>query len=200
MNKNTRLFFTTGLIMGIALAFVWGLARLQPYTYHGTVLQTPIPAYDFKLQASQGQNLRLSDFKDQVVLLYFGYTFCPDVCPATLSELAAAREILGQAADQVQVIMISVDPERDTPQVLAEYVQYFDSSFIGLTGTPQQIQQVASQYGIFYQAQQGTAATGYLVDHTASVLVIDRQGQLRLILPFETEAPDIASDIEQLLK
>lgn len=199
-NKNIRLIFAAGLMLGLALVLAWGLPHLQPYTYHGTILQTPIPAYDFELQSNQGQTIQLSDFRGQLVVLYFGYTFCPDVCPATLFELAEALEILGPDASQVQVIMVSVDPDRDTPERLAEYVRYFDPSFLGATGSPQQIQEVASQFGIFYEAHEGSAASGYLVDHTASVLVIDKNGYLNLILPFGTEAADIAEDLEQLLK
>ena len=96
--------------------------------------------------------------------------------------------------------MISVDPARDTPEILAEYVSHFHPGFIGVTGTPEEIAQVAASYGIFYEAHEGTAATGYLVDHTATVLVIDQEGHLKLVFPFGTTAEDIAKDLAYLLQ
>ena len=190
-----------GLIVGFGMiaviAFV--IPRLQPYTFHGTVLQSPQPAPDFELTASHGQKVSLKDFEGKTVMLYFGYTFCPDVCPATLSELRGAMKILGGQSDDVQVIMISVDPERDTPEMLAEYVTHFHPSFLGVTGTPDEIAEVATLYGIFYEAHEGTPATGYLVDHTATVMVIDPDGHLKLVFPFGTPAEDIAEDLEHIL-
>jgi protein SCO1/2 len=109
-------------------------------------------------------------------------------------------ELLGAQADEVQTIMISVDPERDTPEMLAEYVTHFHPSFIGVTGSPEKIAEVATLYGIFYEAHEGTAATGYLVDHTATVMVVDQSGHLKLVFPFGTPAEDIAEDLAYLLK
>ncbi len=197
--KKSIWIFAIGLVIGLALIALIALPRLQPYTFHGTVLQSAQPAPDFELTASHGQKVSLEDFDGKLVLLYFGYTFCPDVCPATLSELRGAVDILGSQADDVQVIMISVDPERDTPEMLAEYVTHFDPSFLGVTGTPEEIAQIATLYGIFYEAHEGTAATGYLVDHTATVMVIDQDGHLKLVFPFGTPAEDIAEDLEHLL-
>jgi protein SCO1/2 len=198
MNKTIWLFII-GLVVGVALVGFVVLPMLQPYTFHGTVLQSSQPAPNFELDAAQGK-VRLQDLQGDLVMLYFGYTFCPDVCPATLGELANALDILGSDAKNVQVIMISVDPERDTPEILAEYVEHFHFSFMGVTGTPEQIAQVAALYGIFYEAHEGTAATGYLVDHTASVMVIDQDGHLKLVFPFGTAAEEIAEDLEHLLK
>lgn len=171
-----------------------------PYQYHGLYLESPKPAADFTLTGAGGQQVSLSDFHGKVVALYFGYTFCPDVCPTTMTEVAKAMRALGKQAEDVQVIMISVDPERDTPDRLAEYVTYFDPRFIGLTGTPEEIADVATLYGIFYEKHEGTVATGYLVDHTATVTVVDRGGRVRLVWPFGTTGEDMASDLKQLLR
>lgn len=198
--KKTGWLFVVGLIVGLGSIALVALPRLRPYQFHGTVLQSPQPAPDFELEAAHGQKVSLKNFQGKLVLLYFGYTFCPDVCPATLSELAKALDILGSQAQDVQVIMISVDPGRDTPEMLAEYVAHFDPSFLGVTGTPEEIAQTAALYGIFYEAHEGTAATGYLVDHTATVMVIDQKGHLKLIFPFGMPAEEIAADLAYLLK
>ncbi len=187
-----------GLVAVVAVGWVVG-AALRPYVFHGAVLQSPSPAMNFTLTGHNGQPVSLSDFKGQVVLLYFGYTTCPDVCPTTLAELHKARNLLGSRAKDVQVMMITVDPERDTVAVLAEYMPHFDATFIGLTGTSDQIAQIATNYGVAYERKDGDSTLGYLVNHTATVAAIDRQGHVRVIFPFNTPAADIAADVEYLL-
>ena len=205
--KKTAWFFVIGVLVGIVIIAVLALPGMRPYNFHGTVLQSPQPAPDFDLNAANGQTISLSDYKGKLVMLYFGYTFCPDVCPTSISKLAETMDILGKQADDVQVIMISVDPERDTPEMLSEYMSFFHPNFIGVTGTPDEIAEVATLYGIYYQAHEGTQATGYLVDHTASVMVIDQNGYLKLVYPYTTpgqdvyiSAEDIAADLAYLLK
>ncbi len=186
------------ILLGAAVLLVgrW----LTPHTFHGAILQSPLPAQDFSLMSHVGQRVALSDLRGKIVLLYFGYTICPDVCPTTLAELAQARKLLGRDADQVQVLMITVDPERDTIPVLADYVVHFSSTFLGLRGTPDETAQVATYYGIYYEKHDSDSALGYLVDHTATVMVIDRNGYLRLVFPFGTPAEDMASDLQYLLR
>jgi protein SCO1/2 len=200
MSNRSALLLIVGLLIGMGLVALWGLPRLKPHTFSGTLLQSPSEAHDFSLTSHTGQKVRLRDFRGKLVVLYFGYTFCPDVCPATLAELSGAMEILGKNADDVQVIMVSVDPERDTPALLAEYVVHFNPSFLGVTGTLDEIAEVATLYGIFYQKNEGSDATGYLVDHTASQIVVDEDGHVKLIFPFGTTAEEIATDLEYLLK
>lgn len=187
------------LILGLLVGWATIMLIGRPYTYHGTVIQSPDPARNFTLSGADGQEVSLDDFRGQAVLLYFGYTFCPDVCPATMVELGQATKILGDDAQKTQVIMISVDPDRDTPEKLAEYVTHFDPSFIGVTGSEDEVAEVATQFGIFYEKHEGTVATGYLIDHTASVVVIDPEGHLRLVYPFGTPAADIAADLSHLV-
>ncbi len=190
-----------GLALVLGLLVGWLIISLvgTPYTYHGTLIQSPEPDRNFILTGSGGEAVSLHDFRGKAVLLYFGYTFCPDVCPATMVELARATEMLGEDADKIQVIMISVDPERDTPEKLAEYVTHFDPTFLGITGTEDEVAAVATQYGIFYEKHEGTVASGYLIDHTASVVVVDPDGYLRLVYPFGTPAEDIAEDLSHLV-
>jgi protein SCO1/2 len=186
-------------IVGVFVAFTFVLPRLQPHVFSGSVIQSNEKAPRVELQASAGRTVRLSDFDGKVVVLYFGYTFCPDVCPTTLTKLSDAMDILGDKADDVQVIMVSVDPARDTPEALAEYVEYFHPDFIGVTGDSTIVDRVATVFGVYYQKEEGSVATGYLVNHTATVMVIDRAGYLKLVLPFEGSAEQIAADIDYFL-
>ncbi len=197
MKKRWQFLLGAMVVLGIGgLAF----ARLRPYSFHGTVIQSPQPAPGFELQGSNGQRIGLEDYRGKLVLLFFGYTYCPDVCPTTLAELAQAMKLLGPKAEQVQVIMISLDPERDTPERLAQYVAHFSPAFLGATGTGDEIAVVATLYGIFFAKGEGTRATGYSVDHTASVMVIDETGHLKLVFPYGTPAEDIADDLDYLLR
>ena len=168
--------------------------------FHGTVIQSPDVVADFTLTSSTGDQLSLSDLRGKVVLLYFGYTFCPDACPTTLNELKKVPSALGDRADEVQVVMVTVDPQRDTPEVLREFLAHFDPSFLGLTGTEEEIMAAASPLGIYFAAHEGSPATGYLVDHTTSVLAIDKEGYLRLLYSFETPGEAIADDMRHLVR
>ena len=200
MSRQLRLVFVVMALIVLAGAGGWlAASSLLPYEYHGQELRPPQPVADFTLTAAGDRRVSLSQFRGKLVVLYFGYTFCPDVCPTTLAELGRGLQKMGGRAADVQVIMITVDPERDTPARLAEYVGHFDPTFIGLTGAAEQIAAVAKGLGIHYQKREGTAASGYLVDHTASVLALDRTGALRLLFPFGAPGDEIAEDLRRLL-
>ena len=185
---------------GVLAAVLFLSVRGEPHTFAGTVYANPGDAPVFSLTDDSGQSGSLADYRGEVVLLYFGYTFCPDICPASLAELATAMATLDPGdRDRVQVLMISVDPARDTPDVLGSYMDYFDPSFVGFTGTDEQIASVAADYGVFYQAHEGTAATGYLVDHWAGTYLIDAEGRLVESFGFGTPGEDIAADVEEWL-
>lgn len=183
------------LVLGLAA----GAYFFRPHTFHGTVIQSPEESFNFKLTSAKG-DVSLSDFRGKLVLIYFGYTFCPDICPATLANAAQARKMLGAQADNVQLIMISLDPERDTPEKLAEYVAHFSPSFIGVTGSKEQLDEIASLYGIFYEKAPRTDGAGYMINHTATLLVIDREGYLKLVFPFGVTAQEISDDLNYMLK
>lgn len=187
-------------LFGVLVALVV-VPRLvdEPHEFAGTLLSNPEQAPEFTLTGDSGEAVSLESYRGKVVLMYFGYTFCPDICPASLAELADAMELLGDRADDVQVVMVSVDPARDTPDVLAEYMDHFDPRFAGLTGTDAEIAGVADSYGVFYEAQEGTAATGYLVDHLASVIVIDGDGRWVEVLSYGTTSEQIAGDVGEWL-
>ncbi len=185
-------------LLGILLAWYFVLPRFRPHIFGGAVIQSTQKAPGTALVSATGP-VSVRDFEGQVVVMYFGYTFCPDVCPATLSKLADSLAILGEKADHVQVIMVSVDPSRDSPEMLEEYVTYFHPDFIGVTGDEQTVNRVATLYGVFYEQAEGSAATGYTIDHTSTVLLVDTEGFLKLVLPFEGSAEQIAADIEYFL-
>jgi protein SCO1/2 len=186
------------VFLALLTLLLLGACQAEP-AYTGTQWPTPQPAADFTLQSAAGP-VSLSDLADKVVLLYFGYTSCPDICPATLADLARAVRELDDEAKQIQVVMVTVDPERDTPERLAEYVGHFHPSFIGLSGTPSEVGEMAAAYGVYIQRNPGTAATGYLVDHTARVFVIDRQGEYWLSFPFGMTSQEMAADLRNVLK
>jgi len=173
----------------------------QPYTYQGSFIEPPLPAADFSLSRSDGTIFRLSDQQDKLVLLYFGYTACPDVCPTTLYDLTKVKTRLGEEdASKIQVVMVTVDPERDTSDLLEKYVTAFDPLFIGLSGSMEELESIWSSYGVYRKRQDNTGATGYLVDHTARVYVVDANGNLRLTFPFGMTAEAMADDLVHLIE
>ena len=198
-NMKWIVWAVIGLTIGVLLAFLL-LNWLRPYQYHGMEIAAETPVTNFELTGPGGEPVRLIDFRDQVVLIYFGYTFCPDVCPATMVELDDAMELLGNKAEDVQVLMITLDPQRDTYEQLESYVTHFNDDFIGLTGTEEELLTVTSPLGIFYEKHEGTPQTGYLIDHTATVAALDKRGHMRLIYPFGTTGEEIAEDVKHLLR
>jgi len=189
-----------GTLLGCSLIGWLALPHWRGHVVHGFAMQPPKPAADFTLTAHTGERVSLHDFRGKLVLLYFGYTFCPSVCPTTLANVAQVLHQLGAKANQVQLLMISVDPERDTPDRLAAYVPHFHPSFIGLTGSTADIAAVAPRFGIYYEKEEGTAVTDGMVSHSATLMVIDPQGVMRSIIPFGTAVQDMAADVAFLLR
>jgi protein SCO1/2 len=191
----------TGVVIGLALTLVIGWFLLdQNYRYHGAVIEPPAQAADFTLTDQNGAPFRLSDQEGKIALLFFGYTHCPDVCPITLSEYKKIKAMLGDKADQVRFIYITVDPERDTVEVVRTFLQNFDPTFIGLTGDRTTLEPVWKAYGVYQQKQDAGSAAGYLVDHSTRTYLIDQQGNWRINYPYGLEPEKIAQDIEHLLK
>ena len=155
---------------------------------------------EFSLQDPAGKTRTLADFRGKAAVVFFGYTQCPDVCPTTLSTLAETMKLLGPDADRVQVIFITVDPERDSPALLAEYVPAFDKRFLGLSGNAEATERVAKEFKVIYQKQPGATPTTYTMDHSAGVFVFDPQGRLRLYAR-NGQGPDaFARDLRELLR
>jgi protein SCO1 len=183
-------------VIALLLSPVWAMGAP---TFKGGVLDPPQPAPEFALRSADGSEFRLSGQRGQVVVMAFGYTFCPDVCPTTLAEFAQIKGRLGSAEKQVQFVFITVDPERDSPDRLRTYTGVFDRGFLGLTGTPGQLEAVRKAYGVTAHKRvvAGTSAA-YLIDHSALIYVVDREGRLRLVFPFGTSVDDMTHDIKLL--
>jgi protein SCO1/2 len=154
---------------------------------------------DFRLTDHNGKERSLGDFRGKVVTLFFGYTHCPDVCPTTLSDMAQAVKLLGPDGARVQVLFATVDPKRDTPELLRNYVPAFNPGFLGLYGDAAALAKVTQDFKIYAAERPGKTAESYTVDHSAQSLVFDTKGRLRLMLPYGTAGDKIASDLRVLL-
>lgn len=196
---STRLLILIGVILGLTLVAIILLPRLRPHVFHGQVLQSP-DAVDFTLAASTGERVSLSDLRGKWLMLYYGYTYCPDVCPTTLAQINQALTLIGDKAKEVQVIMVSVDPERDTPEKLAVYLKAFNPTFLGLTGSVDEVTQAATPLGIYFAKHEVGGKSGYLVDHTASVNLVGPDGRVRIVWPPNTSPQFLADDLEYMLR
>ena len=194
-----RAFLLTAFISLIGLAA--GCAPFSSaYTFKGNQLDPPMDLPDFELMTDEGQPFRLSDNAGELTLVYFGYTFCPDVCPLTMADVKQALAGM-EAKDDINVIFISVDPERDTPEVLSRYLKAFGSDFVGVTEPMDQLQPVLQAFGAYAEkAEVEDSTAGYLMNHTARLYLIDAQGDLLLTYPFGFEPEDLRADLEHLLE
>jgi protein SCO1/2 len=199
MDKKTLLVgLFVFLLVGAAAAVAWLFS--EPEGFRGTTYSEPYPpAPEFTLARESG-SFQLAEARGDIVLLFFGYTSCPDICPTTMAELKTALERLGEEkAEHVKVIFVTVDPERDTPERVQEYVNHFDADFIGLSGTEQELAPVWNEYGVYREIVDGASAAGYLVNHTARVTLIDQEGNLRVSYGFDTPVENIVHDLQLLL-
>ncbi len=187
-------------VAALVLVAAWAAALLlRPYQFSGLLEDPPRPAPDLALTDQNGQPFALSALRGQWVLLTFGYTTCPDVCPVTLAHLRQTREMLGDAGPEWRVVFASVDPARDTPEVLAGYLPHFGPDLIGLTGTEAEVATAAAAYGVQYEKRDLETAVGYLVNHSAFTYVIDPNFQLVLTIPFGARSEEMARDLTELM-
>jgi protein SCO1/2 len=188
-------------LLAFLFALVAGLGGCdrQP-TFRSTDITGAEFGKSFSLIDHNGRPRTLADFKGKVVVMFFGFTHCPDVCPTTLAEMARAMKQLGPDADRVQVLLVTVDPERDTPEVLKQYVTAFDPRFIGLTGDALAIARTTKEFKVVAQKNVGADPSNYTVDHSSGTYLFDTQGRLRLFMGYGQGADVLASDIRTLLK
>ena len=192
------------LVVAIAgAAFgIWSITAPQAHEWNGVAYDPPRELPSFTLTNVEGEELSTAQLEGKVVLLYFGYTYCPDFCPATLTDFQRVKQNLGDDADDVAFMMISVDPARDTPERMKEYLAFFDSAFIGLTGTEADLAPVKQEFGIVSVNQAATPQEGgdaYFVDHSTKIYLLNEAGDLLLEYAWGTPAKDITEDVEQLL-
>lgn len=191
------------------LTAVWVVALLalegcqpapQPPVFQATDITGAGFARDFRLTDHNGRVRTLADFRGKVVAIFFGYTHCPDVCPTTLSDFAAALKLLGtQEAGRVQVIFVTLDPQRDTPDILRQFVPAFNPSFLGMYTDADTLKRLANEYKVVYQKTSVKAADDYLIDHSAGTYIYDPTGYLRLLVPYGSGPEAIAHDLKILL-
>ena len=198
MKKLLALVLSASMVL--ALGGCQKLAPVPKVEFQNTDLTGLDYAHDFALTDHNGKPRTLADFKGKVVVIFFGYTQCPDVCPTTMAEMAAVMQQLGPQADQVQVLFATIDPERDTQALLAQYVPAFDKRFLGLYGTPEQTAKVAKEFKVFYAKVPGRTAGSYTMDHTAASYVFDKEGKIRLFVRNGQGPAPTVHDIKLLLK
>ncbi len=168
--------------------------------FHGIDITGATYARDFQLTDHNGQPRSLKDFAGKVVVLFFGFTQCPDVCPTSMAELAEVKRALGKDGDKLQGLFVTVDPQRDTPEVLKGYMGNFDPSFLALRGTPEQLAAMAKDFKVYYKKVEGKTPTSYSMDHSAASFIFDTQGRVRLYTRYGSGAQALADDIKLLLK
>lgn len=195
----TLTFARCCVVAGLALALAACTPSAPSLQLKGTDISSADFGQPFTLTGQDGKPHALGDYQGKAVALFFGYTHCPDICPTTMLEYQQVMKLLGKDSDRVQVLFVSIDPQRDTPQVLAGYVPFFDKRFMGLTGSAEAVRKVAAQYKIVAQ-RQDRADGGYTMDHSAGSYLFDTTGKLRVYVPYGTPAADIAHDLQQLLR
>ena len=204
INKRQALRRIAGLATAMGVAAVAGVqlaacSESKP-TFNAVDITGADYAKDFSLTDASGRVRTMADFKGKVVVLFFGYAQCPDVCPTTMTEMAQLKQQLGADGDKLQVLFVTVDPERDTREVMKAYMGAFDPSFIALIPTPEQLPPLAKDFKVYYKKVEGKTPTSYSMDHSAASFVYDPQGRLRLYARFGTPIPAMVSDVQALIK
>lgn len=199
-NQKYAIFWLVIILAGLALFGVGCQTFASDYEYKGMLLDPPLSLPNFELTATDGEPFHLSEVDGDIALIYFGYTFCPDVCPLTMADVKKALADL-EGRENIHVIFISVDPERDTPELLERYVKAFGPDFIGLTDDFEKTQEVMKAYGAFAEKEEvPDSAAGYLVSHTARLYLVSPERELLLTYPFGFESEDLRSDLTYLLQ
>jgi protein SCO1/2 len=179
------------------------LAACKPAAVAHKLVATDITGADFgqsfSLVDHTGKPRTLADFKGKAVALFFGYTHCPDVCPTTMADLKQTMRLLGARADEVQVLFVTLDPARDTQEILAQFVPSFDPRFIGLRGDEKSTEATIATFKIYAKKVEAQGKSGYTIDHSAGMYVFDKLGKIRLYLDYGQKPADMASDIQQIL-
>lgn len=203
--RRLRLSWLGAMLIGVMLIAggwsLWSWLGPRPAPQYGVPVNASKPIADFRLDSTLGHPVALSDFAGRYLVVYFGYTTCPDICPTTLADLGKAEKLLGKDAQRMQMLFITVDPERDSVERMRDYLAFFGPNFIGLRGSLQETEAIASQFGVVYQKQYHSAsATDYLMDHSAAVIVLDPQRRPLVLFPYGVSAEQLAGDLRRVMR
>jgi len=199
LKRNVLKTIAVCAILAGSGAFLTACSKGKP-EFRGVDISEVDYARDIALPDHNGQQRSLKDFRGKVVVVFFGYTQCPDVCPTTMQEMAEVKKLLGPDGDRLQSIFVTVDPERDTPEMLKAYMGNFDPTFLALRGTPEQTTAVAKDFKIYFKKVDGQTPTSYTMDHSAGSYIYDTQGRLRVYYRYGSGVEALAADVRTLLK
>ncbi len=194
-----RYWIWIGLIILLAAIGFVSVVFARPYSFHGSVYQPPMAAPDFSLQNTDGQLFQLSKQRGQLILLFFGYTNCPDECPATLAVVKQVFANLGSQSSRVDFVFITVDPQRDNSTQIRSFLAKYNASFIGLAGSTAELTPVWRAYGVYQQPPINSTVPQYQITHSTQLYLIDPQGQLRMTYNLDTTVDEISQDIQHIL-
>ncbi|MDP2678262.1 MAG: SCO family protein [Rhodoferax sp.] len=199
MNKRTALKYLSGYAVMTGTTGLFFACSPNAPKFTAIDLTGADYAKDFVLTDHNGQVRTLKDFQGKIVMMFFGYTQCPDVCPTSMAEMAQIKQLLGKDGERIQCLFVTIDPGRDKPEMLKEYMAAFDPSFLALVPTPEQLTVLAKDFKVYYKKVEGPTPTSYTMDHTAGSYVYDTKGKLRLFTRYGTKPALTATDIKQLL-
>ena len=199
MNKRTAIKSIAACAMMLASTVLFTACSEQKPAFAAIDVTGADYAKDFSLTDHNGQARSIKDFQGKVVVMFFGYTQCPDVCPTSMAEIAEVRKQLGKDGEKVQALFVTVDPERDTPELLKQYVPAFNPKFLGLYGDAATTARTAKEFKVIYQKQPGKTDSTYTIDHSAGTYVFDKSGRVRLFLRHEAAVEDVVHDVRMLL-
>ena len=198
--KTKRLFiFSAIFLTGFSILVAINSLSSKNYRFKGSEINPPADTYDITLVNAAGKEFRLSEQTGKVVLIFFGFTHCTDICPTTLARYREIYDRLGDQSESVRFVYITVDPERDTPEIMDGYTKGFNPDFIGLSGTEVDLLPIYQYYGVFREKQEILSASDYEMNHTSVTFVIDKQGKWRLTFPYELGVDEMLSDVIQLV-
>lgn len=201
MNKRTALHSIAAGLLAAGALLLAGCSDNGKPGFSAIDLTGADYAKDFALNDHNGQARTLKDFQGKIVVMFFGYTQCPDVCPTSMTELVAVKKLLGPDGEKLQGLFVTVDPARDTPEIMKSYMANFDPSFLALyAATPEKLAAVAKDYKVYYKKVDGKTPTSYTMDHSAGMYIYDTQGRLRLYSRYGSGAGALAADIKMLLQ
>ena len=200
MLKSNWLYLGAGLLLGLVIILGGWLFYDRTYTYTGSLIDPPARAADFTLLDQNDNPFRLSDQHGKTLLVFFGYTHCPDICPVTLTRFKEIKRLLGEQANEIEFVFITIDPERDSSAQIKSYLGAFDPGFIGLTGSQDALQDVWQKYGVYREKVPTGNGSDYQMDHSTRIYLVDKNGNWRLTYPFEMEVNGVVADLQHLLR